>query len=80
MADKKFPGLWIEAGDNRKIYVVTVDSDGQEQRLPPISPVEDLIAAAEINYGAYRQEIQQFYEEHPLFEEQLDRTAGYLPA
>lgn len=72
MADKKFPGLWIEAGDNRKIYVVTVDSDGQEQRLPPISPAEDLIAAAEINYGAYRQEIQQLYEEHPLFEEQLD--------
>lgn len=52
--------------------MVTVDSDGQEQRLPPISPAEDLIAAAEIDYGAYRQEIQQLYEEHPLFEEHLD--------
>ncbi len=72
MTDKKFPGLWIEAGDNEKISVVMIDAGGRERRLPPVTPAEDLIAAAELEYGPYRREIQRLYEEHPLFEERLD--------
>ncbi len=72
MTDKKFPSLWIEAGDNEKISIVMIDAGGREQRLPPVTPAEDLIAAAELEYGPYRREIQRLYEEHPLFEERLD--------
>lgn len=72
MAGKKSPGLWIETGVDGKICAFMVDLDGQEKRLPPITPAEDLVGAAEIDYGTYRQEIQKLYEEHPLFEDKLD--------
>lgn len=72
MEDVKFPDLWIKTGDDGKISVVMVDAIGWEQRLPPVFPAEDLIAAAEIDHTAYRQEIQRLYDEHPLFEARLD--------
>ncbi len=72
MAGKKSPGLWIETGVDGKICAFMVDLNGQEKRLPPITPAEDLVGAAEIDYGTYRQEIQKLYEEHPLFEDKLD--------
>ena len=72
MAGKKSPGLWIETGVDGKICAFMVDLDGQEKRLPPITPAEALVGATEIDYGTYRQEIQKLYEEHPLFEDKLD--------
>ena len=72
MAGKKSPGLWIETGVDGKFCAFMVDLDGQEKRLPPITPAEDLVGAAEIDYGTYRQKIQKLYEEHPLFEDKLD--------
>ena len=59
MADKKFPGLWIETGVDGKICVFMVELDGQEKRLPPITPAEDLVVAAGVDYTAYRREIQR---------------------
>lgn len=78
MLNKKPPGLWVEAGGNEKISVVIVDADGQEQRFPPVTPGEDLIAAAEIDYAEYRREVQRLYHEHPLFEERTDISAADL--
>lgn len=78
MRNKKSPGLWVEAGGNEKISVVIVDADGQEQRFPPVTPGEDLIAAAEIDYAEYRREVQRLYHEHPLFEERTDISAADL--
>ena len=72
MADKKFPSLWIETGDDGKICVVMSGTYGPETHLPFVTPAEDLVAAAEIDYTAYRREIQKLYEEHPLFEDKLD--------
>lgn len=72
MTDEKIPGLWIETGDDGKISVVMVDTRRCEQRLPSVTPAEDLIAATEIDYTAYRQEIRRLYDEHPLFEAWLD--------
>ena len=68
MADKKFPSLWIETGDDGKICVVMSGAYGPETHLPFVTPAEDLVAAAEMDYTAYRREIQRLYEEHPLFE------------
>lgn len=72
MTGKKFPSLWIETGDNGKICVVMSDVYGPETHLPFVTPAEDLAAAAETDYTAYRREIQRLYEEHPLFEQRLD--------
>lgn len=72
MANKKVPSLWIETGDDGKICVGMAGADSREICLPPITPAEDLTAAAEIDYTAYRREIQRLYDEHPLFEERLN--------
>ena len=49
MADKKFPSLWIETGDDGKICVVMSGTYGPEIHLPFITPAEDLVAAAEMD-------------------------------
>lgn len=72
MTHKKLPGLWAEVGVDGKVCVLMVGEGGREERLPPIDPAEDLIAASELDYTAYRREIQRLYDEHPLFEERLD--------
>ena len=78
MADKKFPSLWIETGDNLKICVVISGAYGPETHLPFVTPAEDLVAAVEMDYTAYRREIQWLYEEHPLFEPKLDISVSEL--
>ena len=78
MADKKFPSLWIETGDGGKICVVMSGAYGPETHLPFITPAEDLVAAAEMDYTAYRWEIQRLYEEHPLFGPKLDISVSEL--
>lgn len=72
MAGKKFPGLWAEVGADGKICVLMVGWDGQKERSPLIDPAEELIAASELDYTAYRRKIQCLYDGHPLFEERLD--------
>lgn len=72
MADKKFPSLWIETGDDGKICVVMSGTYGPDIHLPFVTPAADLVAAAEIDYTPYRREIQRLYEEHPLFEERSE--------
>ena len=78
MADKKSPGLWIETGVDGKICVFMVELDGQEKRLPPITPAEDLVVAAGVDYTAYRREIQRLYDGHPLFKARLDISESDL--
>ena len=77
MADKKFPGLWIETGDDGKICIVMSGAYGPETHLPFVTPAEDLVAAAEIDYTAYRREIQRLYEGHPLFEAKLNISSRF---
>lgn len=70
MTGKKIPGLWEEAGADRKVCALMVGEHGQEERLPHIDPAVDLIAASELNYTACRREIQCFHDKYPLFEKQ----------
>lgn len=46
--------------------------DGTDKQLPATTPAKDLIAAAEIDYRAYRREIKRLRDEHPLFAARLD--------
>lgn len=48
MTRKKLPGLWAEVGVDGKICVLMVGEGEREERLPPIDPAEDLIAASEL--------------------------------
>lgn len=41
--------------------------DGTEKRFPVTTPAKDLIAAAEIDYRVYRQEVIRLRDEHLLF-------------
>ena len=78
MADKKFPGLWIETGDDGKICIVMSGTYRPETHLPFVTPAEDLVAAVEMDYTAYRREVQRLYERHPLFEANLDISVSEL--
>lgn len=46
--------------------------NGTEKQLPATTPAKDLIAAAEIDYRAYRREVKRLRDEHPLFAARLD--------
>lgn len=46
--------------------------EGIEKQLPATTPAKDLIAAAEIDYRVYRQEVKRLRDEHPLFAARLD--------
>ena len=62
------PGLYAEIDGEDIISVVMADSCSGEQRLAAVSPVDDLIAALDIDYSAYRAEVKQLYD-YPLFAE-----------
>ena len=49
-----------------------------ETLLPFVTPAEDLVAAVEMDYTAYRREVQRLYERHPLFEANLDISVSEL--
>ena len=62
----------IEEEENGKFAVLLHHSDGTEERLPAATPATDVSAATEIDYTDYRREIKRLWDEHPLFEEQID--------
>ncbi len=51
---------------------------GGEQRLPPVTPADDLIAAVELDHEPYRRELQRLYEEYPLSQKRLDVSMADL--
>lgn len=65
-------GLLLEELSNHTFSVAFHHADGQEERLSASTPVEDLIAAVEINYGDYHRELKRLRKGHPLFEPGLD--------
>lgn len=46
--------------------------EGVEKQLPATTPAKELIAAVEIDYRVYRQEVKRLRNEHPLFAARLD--------
>lgn len=64
--------LLLKAEDNNRWAVILHQADGRETILPSTTPAEHLIAASEVDYSAYRREIRNLREHHPLFEECLE--------
>lgn len=66
------PAVYLETDDSGTIGIVLVDEAGNEKLLQRTTPEQDLICAIEVDYSAYRKEIQRLREEHPLFEKRID--------
>ena len=64
--------LLLKAEDNNRWAVILHQADGRETILLSTTPAEHLIAASEVDYSAYRREIRNLREHHPLFEERLE--------
>ena len=64
--------LLLKADDKNRWSVILHHADGRETILPSATPAEHLITASEIDYSAYRREIRNLREHHPLFEERID--------
>ena len=64
------PGLYAEIDGENNISVVMADHFSGEQRLATVSPIDDLIAALDTDYSAYRTEVMRLYD-YPLFAEGL---------
>ena len=64
--------LLLKAEEKNRWSLVLHHADGSELKLPSATPAEHLIAASEIDYSAYRREIRNLREHHPLFEERID--------
>ena len=66
------PKLLLAEESAGRFSTVFQHGDGTVERLPATTPAKDLIAAAEIDYRPYRQEIKRLRDEHPLFAARLD--------
>ena len=64
--------LLLKAEDKNRWSVILHHANGWEIALPAATPAEYLIAASEIDYSAYRREIRNLREQHPLLEERLE--------
>ena len=64
--------LLLKAEDKNRWSVILHHADGRETTLPSVTPAEHLITSSEIDYSAYRREIRNLREHHPLFEERID--------
>lgn len=64
--------LLLKAEDKNRWSVTLHHANGWEIALPAATPAEYLIAASEIDYSAYRREIRNLREQHPLLEERLE--------
>ena len=64
--------LLLRAEDKDRWSVILHHADGKETKLPPATAAEYLIAAADIDYSAYRREIRDLREHHPLFKERIE--------
>ena len=66
------PRLLLEEEGEGRFSTVFQHGDGTQERMPITTPAKDLIAAAEIDYRAYRREIKRLREDHPLFAPRLE--------
>jgi len=71
------PGLYAEIDGEDSITVVMVDHSSGERRLATVSPIDDLIAALDLDYSQYRAEVKRLYD-YPLFAEKLDVSEAEL--
>ncbi len=73
----KRPGLYAKLSGEDTLSVTMISGSLEERTLPAVSPIDDLLAALDIDYSQYRRDVQCLYE-HPLFAEALEISEDTL--
>ena len=64
----RHPGLYAFINGEDTVSVTMVNSTSEEKTLDAVSPIDNLLAALDIDFGSYRREVQRLYDS-PLFAE-----------
>lgn len=67
--EKYRSGIFLETDTGAVMDILLIDADGAEQRFSKLVPVEELVRFASLELTDYHKAVQQFWKEHPLFEE-----------
>ena len=72
-ADCSAPAFYVETDGGERIVLTTSDVSGKRTRLSECTPAEQLIAAVEIDYTHFRDEVMRLWKTYPF--DGMDRTA-----
>jgi len=66
---KREPGIYLLTDTGNPVEIILTRMDGQETRLPRQSPAEALVDFVGFDFGDYRSQVEELWEEHCVFEE-----------
>lgn len=69
MDKKREPGIYLLTDTGNPVEIILTRMDGQETRLPRQSPAEALVDFVGFDFGDYRSQVEELWEEHCVFEE-----------
>lgn len=69
MDKKREPGIYLLTDTGNPVEIILTWVDGQETRLPRQSPAEALVDFVGFDFGDYRSQVEELWEEHCVFEE-----------
>lgn len=69
MDKKREPGIYLLTDTGNPVEIILAWMDGQETRLPRQSPAEALVDFVGFDFGDYRSQVEELWEEHCVFEE-----------
>lgn len=69
MDKKRGPGIYLLTDTGNLVEIILTWMDGQETRLPRQSPAEALVDFVGFDFGDYRSQVEELWEEHCVFEE-----------
>ena len=69
MGKKREPGIYLLTDTGNPVEIILTWMDGQETRLPRQSPAEALVDFVDFDFGDYRSQVEELWEEHCVFEE-----------
>lgn len=69
MDKKREPGIYLLTDTGNNVEIILTWMDGQKTRLPRQSPAEALVDFVGFDFGDYRSQVEELWEEHCVFEE-----------
>lgn len=69
MDKKRAPGIYLLTDTGNPVEIILTWMDGQETHLPRQSPAEALVDFVGFDFGDYRSQVEELWEEHCVFEE-----------
>lgn len=69
LGKKREPGIYLLTDTGNNVEIILTWMDGRETRLPRQSPAEALVDFVGFDFGDYRSQVEELWEEHCVFEE-----------